>query len=96
MENGDFSQGTTYVSMSKGATAVNLMNLAGYDVSSLGNHEFDYGASGLAKILQAAVKSGDSTPAILLSNINWSKTLATKSLKKDATTLKNAFDAYGV
>ena len=54
MENGDFSQGTTYVSMSKGATAVNLMNLAGYDVSSLGNHEFDYGYASLTEIMKNA------------------------------------------
>ena len=40
---GDFSQGTPYVSTSKGAFAVALMNTAGYDVATLGNHEFDYG-----------------------------------------------------
>ena len=41
---GDYSQGTTYVSLSKGANAVDMMNAAGYDVATLGNHEFDYGA----------------------------------------------------
>lgn len=40
---GDFSQGSPYVSTSKGAFAVALMNTAGYDVATLGNHEFDYG-----------------------------------------------------
>lgn len=40
---GDYSQGTTYVSVSKGLDAVALMNSVGYDVVSLGNHEFDYG-----------------------------------------------------
>ena len=40
---GDFSQGTTYVSTTKGADAVAMMNAAGYDVATLGNHEFDYG-----------------------------------------------------
>ena len=40
---GDFSQGTTYVSSSKGAAAITMMNEAGYDVVTLGNHEFDYG-----------------------------------------------------
>lgn len=89
--------GTAYQTIATSeASELRVMGAIGYDATTLGNHEFDYGASGLAKILQAAVKSGDSTPAILLSNINWSKTLATKSLKKDATTLKNAFDAYGV
>ena len=40
---GDFSQGTVYVSSSKGADAVTMLNAAGYDVLTLGNHEFDYG-----------------------------------------------------
>ena len=43
MDAGDFIQGDPTVSTSQGATAVELMNLAGYDVVSLGNHEFDYG-----------------------------------------------------
>lgn len=72
------------------------MGAIGYDATTLGNHEFDYDATGLAKILQAAKNSGDKTPAILLSNINWNKTLASKSLKKDATVLKKAFADYGV
>ena len=44
---GDFSQGTTYVSVSKGATAVELMNAAGYNFVTLGNHEFDFGSDQL-------------------------------------------------
>ena len=43
LDAGDFSQGSTYVSLSKGATAVELMNAVGYDAVALGNHEFDYG-----------------------------------------------------
>jgi len=51
---GDFIQGTTYVSTSQGATAVELMNIAGYDVVTLGNHEFDYGYENLVTILEEA------------------------------------------
>lgn len=40
---GDFSQGTVYVSLSKGASAIDLMNATGYNLATLGNHEFDYG-----------------------------------------------------
>ena len=40
---GDFSQGDPNVSVSKGASAVEMMNAAGYTVATLGNHEFDYG-----------------------------------------------------
>ena len=40
---GDYSQGTTNVSTTKGADAVAMMNAAGYDVVTIGNHELDYG-----------------------------------------------------
>ena len=40
---GDFIQGDPTVSASQGKTAIELMNLAGYDVAAPGNHEFDYG-----------------------------------------------------
>ena len=51
---GDFSQGTTYVSSTKGADAVTMMNAAGYDVVTLGNHEFDYGYAQLKKNMSKA------------------------------------------
>ena len=51
---GDFSQGTTYVSISKGKNAVTMMNKAGYDIATLGNHEFDYGWAQLKKNLKKA------------------------------------------
>ena len=51
---GDFSQGTPYVSSSKGATAIDMMNAAGYDIVTLGNHEFDFGYAQLMENLSAA------------------------------------------
>ena len=67
---GDFSQGTTYVSSTKGADAVAMMNAAGYDVVTLGNHEFDYGYAQLKenmskakfKVVCADVFNEDGTP----------------------------------
>lgn len=43
---GDHIQGTAYGSMDKGKTIIDLMNAAGYDAATLGNHEFDYGMQG--------------------------------------------------
>ncbi len=43
---GDHIQGTAYGSMDKGKTIIDLMNAAGYDAATLGNHEFDYGMTG--------------------------------------------------
>lgn len=54
MDAGDFSQGETYVSVSEGATAVELMNMVGYDVATPGNHEFDYGYENLKKLAENA------------------------------------------
>lgn len=67
---GDYSQGTTYVSTTKGADAVTMMNAAGYDVVTLGNHEFDYGYAQLKenmskakfKVVCADVFNEDGTP----------------------------------
>jgi len=43
---GDHIQGTAYGGMDKGQTIVRLMNQVGYDLATLGNHEFDYGMDG--------------------------------------------------
>ena len=51
---GDYSQGTVYVSLEKGKNAVTMMNLAGYDVATIGNHEFDYGYAQLKTNLESA------------------------------------------
>ena len=51
---GDHIQGTAYGSMDKGASIIQLMNLAGYDVATLGNHEFDYGMEGCMNAIQWA------------------------------------------
>ena len=67
---GDYSQGTTYVSTTKGADAVTMMNAVGYDVATIGNHEFDYGYAQLAenmkkaefKVVCADVFNADGTP----------------------------------
>ena len=51
---GDAVQGTAFGSMDKGATIVQLMNAAGYDVATLGNHEFDYGMDGAMNVIDWA------------------------------------------
>ena len=51
---GDFSQGSVYVSLNKGADAITMLNAVGYDYVTLGNHEFDYGAQQLADNLKKA------------------------------------------
>ena len=51
---GDHAQGTAYGSMDKGESIIKLMNAAGYDLATLGNHEFDYGMEGCIKLREWA------------------------------------------
>ena len=51
---GDHVQGTAYGSLDKGKTILSLMNAAGYDAATLGNHEFDYGMAGCMKVIEWA------------------------------------------
>jgi len=51
---GDHIQGTAYGSMDKGESIIKLMNAAGYDIATLGNHEFDYGMEGCIQIREWA------------------------------------------
>ena len=51
---GDHVQGTAYGSMDEGASIIKLMNAAGYDVATPGNHEFDYGMDRAKAIMKEA------------------------------------------
>ena len=51
---GDHIQGTAYGSMDDGATIIKLMNEAGYDLATPGNHEFDYGMDRAKAVMKEA------------------------------------------
>ena len=51
---GDHIQGTAYGSMDEGASIIQLMNAAGYDVATPGNHEFDYGMARAKEVMAEA------------------------------------------
>ena len=60
---GDHVQGTAYGSMDEGASIIKLMNAAGYDAATPGNHEFDYGMDRAKAIMKyyaagAALRQG--------------------------------------
>jgi 5'-nucleotidase len=54
LDGGDFCQGTPYYNFYHGRVEIEAMNRMGYDASTLGNHEFDYGVDTLAKVLEMA------------------------------------------
>src|SRR5690554_4949939 len=89
---GDFSMGTLYQTVfTEKAIELRMLGLLGYDVVAFGNHEFDYGSGGLAKMLDSAIESGDPLPHIVISNIDWDN-----SLSDNAQMLKESLINYGV
>ena len=75
-DSGDIFQGTPYFNFYEGELEFKLMSKIGYDASTLGNHDFDNGISGLFKQLPFA-----SFP-FLCSNYNFSKTILKDKIKK--------------
>ena len=67
---GDFIQGDPTVSASQGKTAIELLNLAGYDVAAPGNHEFDYGYPNLKTL------AGEADFPILAANVRYDNAAA--------------------
>lgn len=96
---GDFSMGTPFQGIFKTEAAeLKTMAAVGFDATTLGNHEFDYKASGLADMLNTAAEydGDDKLPAIVGTNINWDKTLSNSDTKNAGKKLKKAFENYGV
>lgn len=58
-----------------------VMKMLGYDVTTLGNHEFDYGPAGLAAAVAAAKASAEGMPQIVASNIHFSGTAGDAALQ---------------
>ncbi|MBE6886472.1 MAG: bifunctional metallophosphatase/5'-nucleotidase [Ruminococcaceae bacterium] len=66
---GDFSMGSLFqTAFSTHALELRIMGIMGYDVTTFGNHDYDYLQSGLISMLRAAVASGDPLPAIVEAN----------------------------
>ena len=93
---GDFSMGTLYQTVyeSRAAELVMLGKL-GYDATTLGNHEFDYRAEGVANMLDSAKREAEQDesvelPAIVSANIDWEKNTDSNDRK-----MKEAMDRYG-
>ena len=90
VDGGDFSMGTLFQTIyATQAPELNALGAMGYDVTTLGNHEFDYRASGLAQMLETAASSGSPVPAIVQSN-------GTVLDGAGGQELKQAMEHYGV
>lgn len=94
LDAGDFSMGTVVQSIFEtDAAELRTLGALGIEATTIGNHEFDYGPDGFANALLAAKNSGDTVPALIISNLDWEATKAQpQSDARDA--LLAAFEAY--
>ena len=96
IDGGDFSMGTLIQTVFETQAAeLRMLGYLGCDVTTLGNHEFDYRSKGLANMLTSAQASGDAVPAMVVCNVDWD-TMEAEGLTEGQQRLKDAFDAYGV
>ncbi len=69
VDGGDFSMGSLFqTAFPTSAIELRMMGAMGYDVTTFGNHEFDYLQTGLKSMLNAAVESGERLPSIVCAN----------------------------
>lgn len=93
---GDFAMGTPYQTVFKEeASELYMMGFAGYDVTTLGNHEFDLRSKGLAAMINRAASYEEKLPQMVNSNIDCDKTLGEEALREDGENLKAALERYG-
>ena len=72
IDGGDFSMGTLIQTVFETQAAeLRMLGYLGCDVTTLGNHEFDYRSKGLANMLTSAQASGDAVPAMVVCNVDW-------------------------
>lgn len=96
LDAGDFSMGTLIQAVyEEEASEIRMLGELGVDVTTLGNHEYDYRAKGLANMLNHAVVSGDVLPEIVISNVDWDA-MKTAGFTKDQQMLFTAFENYGI
>ncbi|MDF2908685.1 MAG: yfkN 1 [Herbinix sp.] len=95
-DGGDFSMGTPFQTIFETeAPSLVLLGAMGYDVTTLGNHEFDYRPRGLTACLTTAVESGKKLPVIVQSNVAFPVDEA-GAMSDTLTNLKTAMEEYGV
>lgn len=96
LDAGDYSMGTLFQSVNTSdALELRIMGQMGYDVTTFGNHEYDFKATGLANSLNAAKSSGETLPQIVQCNVTFPKD-KNGVISEPLANLKNAMDNYGV
>lgn len=88
VDGGDFAMGSLFqTAFATSAIELRMMGKMGYDVTTFGNHEFDYMPAGLASMLNTAKASGEAVPEIVISNY---------VPKNEKSEVSEALENYGV
>lgn len=96
LDAGDFSMGTLIQAVfEEEASEIRMLGELGIDVTTLGNHEFDYKAEGLANMMGSALSSGDVLPEMVVCNIDWD-TMRENGFTEEQQLLWDAFEAFGM
>ena len=96
LDGGDFSMGTLIQTVYETEAAeLRMLGYLGYDVTTLGNHEYDYRSKGLTNMLEAAKASGETVPALVVCNVDWDS-MEQDGLSDGQKQIRSAFEAYGV
>mgnify|MGYP000668665204 FL=1 len=96
LDGGDFSMGTLIQTVyDTQAAELRMLGYLGYDVTTLGNHEFDYRSKGLANMLKAAKSSGETIPELVVCNVDWDG-MKKAGLSKGQKQIQSGFETYGV
>lgn len=96
LDGGDFSMGTLIQTVyDTQAAELRMLGYLGYDVTTLGNHEFDYRSKGLANMLKAAKSSGETIPELVVCNVDW-KGMKKTGLNDGQKQIQSGFETYVV
>ena len=96
LDGGDFSMGTLVQTVYESQAAeLRMLGEIGCEVTTLGNHEFDYRSEGLSNMLKTAAASGDTLPELVVCNVDW-EAMESQGLNEGQQAIKDGFEAYGV
>lgn len=96
LDAGDFSMGTLIQTVyTTEAAELRMLGYLGCDVTTLGNHEFDYRSGGLADMLKTAKNSEEKVPDLVVCNVDWDA-MEEEGMTKGQKQIQTAFQTYGV
>lgn len=96
LDGGDFSMGTLVQTIYEDEAAeLRMLGAIGCDVTTLGNHEFDYRSLGLSNMLKSAASSGDVLPELVVCNVDWDA-MEAAGISEGQQVIADGFEDYGV